>query len=68
MTTTPELRTLLERAAAMSPDEVVTEAHARDVALPYGAGTMVLITLDNGLDHTRPNSFGPRSLADPELR
>jgi 3-hydroxyacyl-CoA dehydrogenase/enoyl-CoA hydratase/carnithine racemase len=47
----------------MSPDEVVTEAHARDVALPYGAGTMVLITLDNGLDHTRPNSFGPRSLA-----
>jgi 3-hydroxyacyl-CoA dehydrogenase/enoyl-CoA hydratase/carnithine racemase len=63
MTTTPDLRDLLDRAAALSPDEVVTQAHARDVALPYDAGTMVLITLDNGLDHNRPNSFGPRSLA-----
>ena len=24
---------------------------------------MALITLDNGLDHTRPNTFGPKSLA-----
>lgn len=46
------------------PDEVVTHAYARDVALPRGAGTMALITLDNGLDHTRPNSFGPRGLAE----
>jgi 3-hydroxyacyl-CoA dehydrogenase/enoyl-CoA hydratase/carnithine racemase len=45
------------------PDEVVTEAKSRDVVLPYGAGTMALITLDNGLDHTRPNTFGPASLA-----
>jgi 3-hydroxyacyl-CoA dehydrogenase/enoyl-CoA hydratase/carnithine racemase len=43
--------------------EVVTEARSRDVTLPLGAGTMALITLDNGLDHTRPNTFGPRSLA-----
>ncbi len=57
------LETLLERAASLSPDEVVTEAKSRDVALPYGAGTMALITLDNGLDHTRPNTFGPKSLA-----
>ncbi len=62
-TTDVDLQALLERGAAMSPDEVVTEAKSRDVALPYGAGTMALITLDNGLDHNRPNTFGPRSLA-----
>jgi 3-hydroxyacyl-CoA dehydrogenase/enoyl-CoA hydratase/carnithine racemase len=45
------------------PDEVVTSAHARDVRLPGGAGTAVLITLDNGHDHTKPNTFGPASLA-----
>ncbi len=42
---------------------MVTEAKSRDVALPHGAGTMALITLDNGFDHTRPNTFGPKSLA-----
>jgi 3-hydroxyacyl-CoA dehydrogenase/enoyl-CoA hydratase/carnithine racemase len=63
MTTTPEFQALLDRGAAMSPDEVVTEAKSRDLVLPHGAGTMALITLDNGLDHTRPNTFGPRSLA-----
>jgi 3-hydroxyacyl-CoA dehydrogenase/enoyl-CoA hydratase/carnithine racemase len=57
-----ELRDLLDRACDMSEGEVVTEAKARDVALPLGAGTLVLITLDNGHDHTRPNTFGPRSL------
>ncbi|QNN52936.1 3-hydroxyacyl-CoA dehydrogenase NAD-binding domain-containing protein [Nocardioides mesophilus] len=66
MTTSPttdhRLQELLDRGIALSPDEVVTEAKARDVALPLGAGTMVLITLDNGLDHTRPNTFGPASL------
>ena len=41
------------------PGEVVTRALVRDVELPYGAGTMALITLDNGHDHTRPNTFGP---------
>lgn len=40
-------------------DEVVTRAVVRDVELPYGAGTMALITLDNGLDHTKPSTFGP---------
>ncbi|MEV6859550.1 3-hydroxyacyl-CoA dehydrogenase NAD-binding domain-containing protein [Streptosporangium subroseum] len=43
-------------------DEVVTRAIARDVELPYGAGTMALITLDNGLDHTKPSTFGPGGL------
>ncbi|WP_018656737.1 3-hydroxyacyl-CoA dehydrogenase NAD-binding domain-containing protein [Actinomadura flavalba] len=43
-------------------DEVVTHAYVRDVALPFGAGTAALITLDNGFDHTKPNTFGPRGL------
>jgi 3-hydroxyacyl-CoA dehydrogenase/enoyl-CoA hydratase/carnithine racemase len=44
------------------PDEVVTKALVRDVAT--GAGTLALITLDNGRDHTRPNTFGPASLLE----
>ncbi|MGO1975402.1 MAG: 3-hydroxyacyl-CoA dehydrogenase NAD-binding domain-containing protein, partial [Propionibacteriaceae bacterium] len=55
-----ELDALITEAAALTPDEVVTRAHSRDVALPHGAGTAVLITLDNGHDHTKPNTFGPR--------
>jgi 3-hydroxyacyl-CoA dehydrogenase/enoyl-CoA hydratase/carnithine racemase len=43
-------------------DEVVTKALVRDVELPGGAGTMALITLDNGFDHTKPNTFGPHGL------
>ncbi|WP_242886250.1 3-hydroxyacyl-CoA dehydrogenase NAD-binding domain-containing protein [Actinomadura litoris] len=45
-------------------DEVVTHALVRDVALPRGAGTLALITLDNGHDHTRPSTFGPRGLTE----
>jgi len=41
--------------------EVVTKAIVRDVDLG-SAGTMALITLDNGFDHTKPNTFGPQSL------
>jgi len=48
--------------ASQFPSEVVTRALVRDVELPYGAGTMALITLDNGYDHTRPNTFGPAGL------
>jgi 3-hydroxyacyl-CoA dehydrogenase/enoyl-CoA hydratase/carnithine racemase len=48
--------------ASVFPDEVVTRALVRDVELPGGAGTMALITLDNGHDHTRPNTFGPAGL------
>jgi 3-hydroxyacyl-CoA dehydrogenase/enoyl-CoA hydratase/carnithine racemase len=47
---------------SLFPEEVVTKALVRDVPLPYGAGTMALITLDNGHDHTRPNTFGPAGL------
>lgn len=47
-----------------APEEVVTNALVRDVDLtPFGvAGTLALITLDNGLDHTRPNTLGPKSV------
>ncbi|GMA85260.1 hypothetical protein GCM10025868_05100 [Angustibacter aerolatus] len=34
----------------------------RDVALPGGPGTMALITMDNGFDHTKPTTFGPSGL------
>jgi enoyl-CoA hydratase/carnithine racemase len=47
---------------SLFPAEVVTRALVRDVELPYGAGTMALITLDNGRDHTRPDTFGPAGL------
>ena len=57
-----ELAAKIAEAAAVSTDELVTHALSRDVALPHGAGTAVLITLDNGQDHTKPNVFGPRSL------
>ncbi|WP_017557594.1 3-hydroxyacyl-CoA dehydrogenase NAD-binding domain-containing protein [Nocardiopsis baichengensis] len=52
----------IEQARELFADEVVTKALSRDVELPYGAGTAVLITLDNGHDHTKPNTFGPGGL------
>ncbi|MGH8867588.1 MAG: 3-hydroxyacyl-CoA dehydrogenase NAD-binding domain-containing protein [Actinomycetes bacterium] len=44
------------------PGEVVTAAHVRYVDLPLGAGKAALVTLDNGYDHTKPNTFGPGGL------
>jgi len=41
-----------------APDEIVTRALLRLVDLPGGAGKAALITLDNGFDHTKPNTFG----------
>jgi len=45
-------------------DERVAHALARDVALPGGAGTLALVTVDNGLDHTKPTTFGPLGIAE----
>ena len=47
-----------------APEEVVTQALVRQVDLSaFGAkGVLALITLDNSLDHNRPNTFGPASL------
>ncbi|AFR09157.1 3-hydroxyacyl-CoA dehydrogenase NAD-binding domain-containing protein [Nocardiopsis alba] len=56
------MSTAIEQARELFKDEVVTNAISRDVELPYGAGTAVLITLDNGHDHTKPNTFGPGGL------
>ncbi|MFC5178742.1 3-hydroxyacyl-CoA dehydrogenase NAD-binding domain-containing protein [Nocardioides taihuensis] len=64
-----DMTALLARAQEISSDaERVTHAHLRKVALPdvegRRAGVMGLITLDNGEDHTKPNTFGPRSLLE----
>jgi 3-hydroxyacyl-CoA dehydrogenase/enoyl-CoA hydratase/carnithine racemase len=44
------------------PDEVVTSAPVHYVDLPDGGGTAALITIDNGFDHTKPTTLGPKSL------
>ncbi|MDT3444822.1 MULTISPECIES: 3-hydroxyacyl-CoA dehydrogenase NAD-binding domain-containing protein [unclassified Pseudofrankia] len=46
------------------PDEVVTHAYVRYAQLPGVDGPVALITLDNGHDHTRPNTFGPAGLRE----
>ena len=48
---------------AMSGDEVVTHSLVRDVPLS-GGRTLALLTLDNGRDHTRPNTLGPVTLLE----
>ena len=48
------------------PDEVVTRALLRRVDVPGLERPAALITLDNGHDHTRPNTFGPAGLANLE--
>jgi len=50
-----------EGLLALSADEVVTESYVRDVPLPSGK-TLALVTLDNGRDHTRPNTLGAATL------
>jgi 3-hydroxyacyl-CoA dehydrogenase/enoyl-CoA hydratase/carnithine racemase len=59
-----ELEQLLTGAVAGTEGEVVTRALSRDVKLPHTAGTAVLITLDNGRDHSRPNTLGARGLRE----
>ncbi|WP_347345588.1 3-hydroxyacyl-CoA dehydrogenase NAD-binding domain-containing protein [Microbacterium sp.] len=48
---------------ALGEGEVVTRSLVRDVRLPSGA-VLALITLDNGRDHTRPNTLGPRTMLE----
>ncbi|MEV0005539.1 3-hydroxyacyl-CoA dehydrogenase NAD-binding domain-containing protein [Micromonospora sp. NPDC050980] len=45
-----------------APNEVVTKALLRQVTVPGLDRPAALITLDNGFDHTKPNSFGPGGL------
>jgi 3-hydroxyacyl-CoA dehydrogenase/enoyl-CoA hydratase/carnithine racemase len=62
--TAQDLDQLITTASADSEGEVVTRALSRDVKLPHTSETAVLITLDNGRDHTRPNTLGPRGFAE----
>jgi 3-hydroxyacyl-CoA dehydrogenase/enoyl-CoA hydratase/carnithine racemase len=52
----------IDEAKTAFPDEVVTRAITRLVRVPGLDGPVALITLDNGLDHTRPSTFGPQGL------
>jgi 3-hydroxyacyl-CoA dehydrogenase/enoyl-CoA hydratase/carnithine racemase len=52
-----------DELASFSGDEVVTRSFVRDVPLSAGR-TLALITLDNGRDHTRPNTLGPVTLLE----
>jgi 3-hydroxyacyl-CoA dehydrogenase/enoyl-CoA hydratase/carnithine racemase len=49
--------------AALSTDEVVTHSFVRDIFLRDGT-VLALVTLDNGRDHTRPNTFGATGLLE----
>jgi 3-hydroxyacyl-CoA dehydrogenase/enoyl-CoA hydratase/carnithine racemase len=59
-----ELEQLIAEASTRTEGEVVTRALSRDITLPHTTGTAVLITLDNGRGHLRPNSLGARGLGE----
>ncbi|MFE6994656.1 3-hydroxyacyl-CoA dehydrogenase NAD-binding domain-containing protein [Microbacterium sp. NPDC057659] len=48
---------------ALTEGEVITHSPVRDVRLASGK-VLALITLDNGRDHTRPNTLGPATLTE----
>ncbi|MGV8895981.1 MAG: 3-hydroxyacyl-CoA dehydrogenase NAD-binding domain-containing protein [Rhodoglobus sp.] len=52
-----------EKLASLDPDEVITNSFVRDIPISQGK-TLVLLTLDNGKDHTRPNTLGPKTLLE----
>lgn len=57
------------KLADLFPDETVTHSYVQDIALPgtpggTGGGTFALITLDNGLDHSKPTTLGPNTLVE----
>jgi 3-hydroxyacyl-CoA dehydrogenase/enoyl-CoA hydratase/carnithine racemase len=62
MSAEPGTTIALEDLAAATADERVTAFHVRDVQLALDGGTLALITMDNGFDHTKPTTFGPRGL------
>ncbi|MGV9211997.1 3-hydroxyacyl-CoA dehydrogenase NAD-binding domain-containing protein [Micromonospora sp. RB23] len=57
----PQSRT--EGGTVQAANEVVTKALLRQVNVPGLDRPAALITLDNGFDHTKPNTFGPAGLA-----
>jgi 3-hydroxyacyl-CoA dehydrogenase/enoyl-CoA hydratase/carnithine racemase len=57
------------KLADLFPDETVTHSYVQDIELPApagqpSAGTFALITLDNGLDHSKPTTLGPNTLVE----
>jgi 3-hydroxyacyl-CoA dehydrogenase/enoyl-CoA hydratase/carnithine racemase len=52
-----------QQLAELSTDEVVTRTYVRDVPIS-GGRVLALLTLDNGLDHNRPNTLGPATLLE----
>jgi len=48
---------------SLSDEEVVTHSSVTDVRLASGR-VIALVTLDNGMDHTRPNTLGPKTLME----
>jgi 3-hydroxyacyl-CoA dehydrogenase/enoyl-CoA hydratase/carnithine racemase len=58
----PASTVTLEELATATTGERVTDFHVRDIQLPLAAGTLALITMDNGFDHTKPTTFGPGGL------
>ncbi|WP_104044288.1 3-hydroxyacyl-CoA dehydrogenase NAD-binding domain-containing protein [Arthrobacter sp. ZGTC412] len=55
--------------AVLFPNETVTHSYVQDIELPAPAGqgspgTFALITLDNGLDHSKPTTLGPNTLVE----
>ncbi len=57
------------RLADLFPNETVTHSYVQDIELPAAPGqpspgTFALITLDNGLDHTKPTTLGPNTLVE----
>ncbi|ADX72796.1 3-hydroxyacyl-CoA dehydrogenase [Pseudarthrobacter phenanthrenivorans Sphe3] len=57
------------KLADLFPNETVTHSYVQDIELPAPAGkpspgTLALITLDNGLDHSKPTTLGPNTLVE----
>lgn len=57
------------KLAELFPDETVTHSYVQDIRLPAAPGqpspgVFALITLDNGLDHSKPTTLGPNTLVE----
>lgn len=57
------------KLAKLFPDETVTHSYVQDITLPaapgqQSPGVFALITLDNGLDHSKPTTLGPNTLVE----
>lgn len=57
------------KLAKLFPHETVTHSYVQDIELPKSPGrsspgVFALITLDNGLDHSKPTTLGPNTLVE----